>query len=169
MTGDKARVLRADLHLHSYHSGRAGQLRFLRARDCYSEPDAVYAAAKARGMDVVTITDHDSVDGCLEFLERQPDADEGALPPEGQAAPGEEEEEDPDDEEDDLAQQQLFNEHESLQLDHTALSARNQAAISLNIIENPKRSSPERETAMLTPPRNSTTGQHRTGQQSPPE
>ena len=76
MTGDQARVLRADLHLHSYHSGHAGQLRFLRARDCYSEPDAVYAAAKARGMDVVTITDHDSVDGCLEFLEHHPDADD---------------------------------------------------------------------------------------------
>ncbi len=76
MTGDNGRVLRADLHLHSYHSGRAGHLKFLRARDCYSEPDAVHAAAKARGMDVVTITDHDSVDGCLEFLERHPDADD---------------------------------------------------------------------------------------------
>src|SRR5579864_3700161 len=76
MTDDSVRMLRADLHLHSYHSGHAGQLRFLRARDCYSEPDAVYAAAKARGMDVVTITDHDSVDGCLEFLERHPDADD---------------------------------------------------------------------------------------------
>ena len=73
MTGDDRRTLRADLHLHSYHSGHAGHLRFLRARDCYSEPGAVYAAAKARGMDVVTITDHDSVDGCLEFLERHPD------------------------------------------------------------------------------------------------
>jgi hypothetical protein len=73
-----------------------------------------------------------------------------------------------EDEEDDLAQQQLFNEHESSQLGHTALSTRNQAAISLKIIENSKRSSPERETAMLTPLRNSTTGQHRTGQQSPP-
>ena len=70
MTSDSGRVMRADLHLHSYHSGHAGQLRFLRARDCYSDPDAVYAAAKARGMDLVTITDHDSVDGCLEFLER---------------------------------------------------------------------------------------------------
>jgi predicted metal-dependent phosphoesterase TrpH len=76
MTGEKPRVLRADLHLHSYHSGRAGHLKFLRARDCYSEPTAVYAAAKARGMDLVTITDHDSVDGCLEFLERRPDADD---------------------------------------------------------------------------------------------
>ena len=74
MTGDNPRALRADLHLHSYHSGRAGHLRFLRARDCYSEPDAVYAAAKARGMDLVTITDHDSVDGCLEFLDRHPGA-----------------------------------------------------------------------------------------------
>jgi predicted metal-dependent phosphoesterase TrpH len=76
MTADKRRVLRADLHVHSYHSGHAGHMRFLRARDCYSEPEAVYAAAKARGMDVVTITDHDSVAGCLEFLERHPDADD---------------------------------------------------------------------------------------------
>jgi predicted metal-dependent phosphoesterase TrpH len=76
MTGDHGRVLRADLHLHSYHSGRAGHLTFLRARDCYSEPDAVYAAAKARGMDVVTITDHDSVNGCLEFLEDHPGTDD---------------------------------------------------------------------------------------------
>ena len=76
MTDDRGRVMRADLHLHSYHSGYAGHLRFLRARDCYSEPEAVYAAAKARGMDLVTITDHDSIDGCLEFLDRHPDADD---------------------------------------------------------------------------------------------
>jgi len=74
MTADHGRMLRADLHLHSYHSGYAGHLRFLRARDCYSEPAAVYAAAKARGMNVVTITDHDSINGCLEFLEDHPDA-----------------------------------------------------------------------------------------------
>ena len=69
-------TLRADLHVHSWHSGRAGHMRFLRARDCYSEPDAVYAAAKAKGMDIVTITDHDSINGCLEFLSRHPDADD---------------------------------------------------------------------------------------------
>jgi predicted metal-dependent phosphoesterase TrpH len=67
-------LLRADLHVHSHHSGYAGHLRFLRARDCYSEPAAVYRAAKARGMDLVTITDHDSIDGCLEFLDGHPDA-----------------------------------------------------------------------------------------------
>ena len=68
--------MRADLHLHSFHSGYATHLTFLRARDCYSEPEAVYAVAKARGMDLVTITDHDSIDGCLEFLDRRPDADD---------------------------------------------------------------------------------------------
>jgi predicted metal-dependent phosphoesterase TrpH len=45
-----------------------------RSRDCYSTPDEIYRAAKARGMDVVTITDHDSLGGCLEFLSRHPDA-----------------------------------------------------------------------------------------------
>jgi predicted metal-dependent phosphoesterase TrpH len=34
----------------------------------------VYRTAKARGMDLVTLTDHDSLDGCLEFLDRHPDS-----------------------------------------------------------------------------------------------
>jgi hypothetical protein len=66
--------MKADLHVHSYHSGYASHLRFLRARDCYSSPFAVYRTAKARGMDLVCLTDHDSIDGCLEFLDRYPDA-----------------------------------------------------------------------------------------------
>jgi predicted metal-dependent phosphoesterase TrpH len=66
--------VRADLHVHSYHSGYNGDLPFLRSRDCYADPDDVYRTAKARGMDLVTITDHDSIDGCLEFLSRHPDA-----------------------------------------------------------------------------------------------
>ena len=49
-------------------------MRFLKSRDCYSDPRDVYRTAKARGMDLVTITDHDSIDGCLEFLDRHPDA-----------------------------------------------------------------------------------------------
>jgi Predicted metal-dependent phosphoesterases (PHP family) len=69
-------MLRADLHVHSYHSGHAGHLRILRARDCYSDPVTVYLTAKARGMDIVTITDHDSIDGCLEVLSRRPDAND---------------------------------------------------------------------------------------------
>ena len=41
-------------------------------RDCYSRPEAVYATAKARGMDLVAITDHDTIDGALALLERIP-------------------------------------------------------------------------------------------------
>lgn len=67
---------RADLHVHSCHSRQSGSLRFLRSRDCYSRPEDVYRAAKRRGMDVVTITDHDTIGGCLEFLDRHRGADD---------------------------------------------------------------------------------------------
>jgi hypothetical protein len=50
-------------------------LRFLKSRDCYSPPEDVYRTAKARGMDLVTLTDHDSIEGCLELLDRHPDGD----------------------------------------------------------------------------------------------
>jgi predicted metal-dependent phosphoesterase TrpH len=66
--------MRADLHVHSWYSTQSGNMRFLRSRDCYSPPDAVYRTARSRGMDLVTITDHDSLDGCLDFLNRHPDA-----------------------------------------------------------------------------------------------
>jgi len=66
--------MRADLHVHSYHSGNNHDLPFLRSRDCYAEPEAIYRTAKSRGMDLITITDHDSIDGCLELLDRHPDA-----------------------------------------------------------------------------------------------
>jgi predicted metal-dependent phosphoesterase TrpH len=67
-------MLRTDLHVHSWQSRQSGSLRFLKSRDCYSRPEDVYRVAKARGMDLVTITDHDSIDGCLELLERYPGA-----------------------------------------------------------------------------------------------
>jgi predicted metal-dependent phosphoesterase TrpH len=47
---------------------------WLRSRDCYSRPQDVYRVAKARGMDLVAITDHDSIDGALELLDRRPGA-----------------------------------------------------------------------------------------------
>ena len=66
--------MKADLHVHTYHSGYGSHLRFLRSRDCYSDPFDVHRVARDRGMDLVCITDHDSLDGCLEFLNRYPDA-----------------------------------------------------------------------------------------------
>ena len=61
---------RADLHVHSWHSTESGDLRFLKSRDCYSDPVAVHRTAKARGMDFVCLTDHDSIDGGLELLDK---------------------------------------------------------------------------------------------------
>lgn len=66
--------MRADLHVHSWFSTENRDIEFLRSRDCYSSPDAVYRTARARGMDLVTITDHDTFDGCLDFLARHPAA-----------------------------------------------------------------------------------------------
>jgi len=41
-------------------------------RESYSDPDEVYATLKRRGMDLVTVTDHDSIDSS-ERLRRHPD------------------------------------------------------------------------------------------------
>jgi len=64
---------RADLHVHSYHSAGTGRLRWFRARDCYSSPRNIYDRAKQRGMSLVTITDHDTINGCLELLDAHPE------------------------------------------------------------------------------------------------
>ncbi len=65
-------LARADLHLHT----DASIFKYFRAantRDSYNDPEETYRLAKARGMDFVTFTDHDTVDGCLKFLDRHPD------------------------------------------------------------------------------------------------
>lgn len=69
-------LFKADLHVHTYHSGQAKHFRFLRARDSYSRPRDVYFTAKKRGMNLVTITDHDSIAGCLELLDEFPNLDD---------------------------------------------------------------------------------------------
>ena len=66
-------MLRADLHVHTCHSNVSGNMRFLGSRDCYSKPADVYRTAKARGMDLVAFTDHDSIGGALELLDARPD------------------------------------------------------------------------------------------------
>ncbi len=69
-----AGYLRADLHCHTYHSGITGHMTAFEPMDSYSSPQKLYDLAKHRGMDLVTITDHDSIDGCLAFLEKNPEA-----------------------------------------------------------------------------------------------
>jgi predicted metal-dependent phosphoesterase TrpH len=66
------RFRKADLHCHSVYS-TFKYFRIANTRDSYNRPEEVYRLAKERGMDFVTITDHDSIDGCLALLNRNPE------------------------------------------------------------------------------------------------
>jgi glycosyltransferase involved in cell wall biosynthesis/predicted metal-dependent phosphoesterase TrpH len=77
MTKDKRETpmtSRADMHCHSTASqlSRLGVQRSLGLPECATPPQEVYELAKWRGMDFVTITDHDTIEGALE-LEHLPD------------------------------------------------------------------------------------------------
>jgi predicted metal-dependent phosphoesterase TrpH len=55
--------MRCDLHVHTRHSGMCTVPVFNRVcRESYSDPQPVYDTLKRRGMDLVTVTDHDSID-----------------------------------------------------------------------------------------------------------
>ena len=58
---------RADMHVHSTASqlSKLGVQRSLQLPECATPPEEVYALAKRRGMDFVTITDHDTIEGAL--------------------------------------------------------------------------------------------------------
>ncbi|MBV9338798.1 MAG: glycosyltransferase [Solirubrobacterales bacterium] len=62
---------RADLHVHSSASQTSllGVQRSLRIPECATAPLEVYELAKRRGMDFVTITDHDTIDGALSLAD----------------------------------------------------------------------------------------------------
>jgi glycosyltransferase involved in cell wall biosynthesis/predicted metal-dependent phosphoesterase TrpH len=60
------------MHCHSTASqlSRLGVQRSLGLPECATPPQEVYELAKRRGMAFVTITDHDTIDGCLELADR---------------------------------------------------------------------------------------------------
>jgi hypothetical protein len=60
---------RADLHVHSKHSSKPSEwiLRRFRAPESYTEPLEVYRLCRERGMDFVTLSDHDEIAGALEI------------------------------------------------------------------------------------------------------
>jgi predicted metal-dependent phosphoesterase TrpH len=61
-------TMRCDLHVHSRHSGPVTLPLLGRVlRESYSEPGAVYEVARRRGMNLVTLTDHDTIAGALEL------------------------------------------------------------------------------------------------------
>jgi predicted metal-dependent phosphoesterase TrpH len=58
---------RADLHVHSRYSDTSGTagVRALRSAESFTDPLELYNAQRARGMDFVTITDHNTLAGSL--------------------------------------------------------------------------------------------------------
>ncbi len=64
MTGDD-KMGKADLHTHTKHSGLSKVL-FVQIPDSISEPRDVVRAAERRGLDVLCVTDHNSIRGGLE-------------------------------------------------------------------------------------------------------
>ncbi|MGI8412185.1 MAG: PHP domain-containing protein, partial [Solirubrobacteraceae bacterium] len=65
-------IRRADMHVHSTASqlSKLGIQRSLALPECATEPEEVYELAKRRGMDFVTITDHDTIAGALTLEDR---------------------------------------------------------------------------------------------------
>jgi glycosyltransferase involved in cell wall biosynthesis len=61
-----------DLHLHSSASGHNDEWYSIEfgCPESYAEPRAQYELCKARGMSLVTLTDHDTIAGGLELLDR---------------------------------------------------------------------------------------------------
>jgi len=59
----------ADLHVHTKYSDRPSEwiLRRVGTPECFVEPEEVYRRAVAAGMDFVTVSDHNKIDGALDI------------------------------------------------------------------------------------------------------
>ncbi|MBV9464186.1 MAG: PHP domain-containing protein, partial [Verrucomicrobiae bacterium] len=66
---------KADLHVHSRYSDKPSEwiLRRVGAPECFTEPEKIYEVAKARGMEFVTITDHNAIGGAVELQQKHPE------------------------------------------------------------------------------------------------
>jgi predicted metal-dependent phosphoesterase TrpH len=62
---------KVDLHVHTVFSNFR-HLKILKARDSYNDPMAVYRRCLEAGSDYVAITDHDTIEGALDLLSRDP-------------------------------------------------------------------------------------------------
>ncbi len=62
-------MMKIDLHVHSKYSVRPSQwiLQKLGCPECFTEPAEVYRIARQKGMDLVTITDHNTISGSAEI------------------------------------------------------------------------------------------------------
>lgn len=65
----------ADLHVHSRYSEHPTDwfLKRIGAKESYTEPETIYQHARERGMDFVTITDHNRIEGALRLCGSHPE------------------------------------------------------------------------------------------------
>ncbi|EPR41948.1 glycosyl transferase group 1 [Desulfovibrio sp. X2] len=63
--------MKIDLHVHSRHSTRPSQwvLQKIGCPESFTDPRAIYRTARERGMDMVTVADHNTLQGALEIAE----------------------------------------------------------------------------------------------------
>src|SRR6202011_1597637 len=62
---------KCDLHIHSRYSARSEEWLFRRLElpDSYSDPGELHQQLTERRMDYITITDHDTIEGCLRIVD----------------------------------------------------------------------------------------------------
>src|SRR5438067_10419234 len=62
---------KCDLHIHSRYSARSEEWLFRRFDfpDSYSDPEELHRQSLGLGMDYFTITDHDTIEGCLQIMD----------------------------------------------------------------------------------------------------
>ena len=63
---------KVDLHLHTRYSDRSAEWVFRRLNfpDSYSDPLVLYKRLRLAGMQFVTFTDHNRIDGCLAIADQ---------------------------------------------------------------------------------------------------
>ncbi len=68
-------MIKVDLHCHSQYSDYPSTWlhKLYNSPESFTTVDALYQQATLRGMNLVTITDHDDIRGCLELVARYPD------------------------------------------------------------------------------------------------
>ena len=71
----KYKMAKTDLHVHSKYSEHSSDwfLKRIGANESYVNPDDNYILARQNGMDFVTITDHNRIDGSIYLQEKYPD------------------------------------------------------------------------------------------------
>jgi len=67
-------MARADLHVHSKYSDHPSTWghKVYNSPESFTDPETVYLQAKSRGMEFVTLTDHDDIRGSLELVKNHP-------------------------------------------------------------------------------------------------